>query len=144
MLQQPALPCPRRAGGCEVGSPGARCPPPGWQTLPGRDSRSWSPRWPPSSAACSWWPAAPGSGSWSSGPEEGRFCVPHFATFFHGRCSLNQCCGAGADRSPDFLAGAGADLKFDLEPEQIFWVGSGSFFGKWKIKGFKDVDSTYS
>ena len=25
-----------------------------------------------------------------------------------------------------FLAGAGADLKFDLEP--IFWVGSGPFF----------------
>ena len=31
-----------------------------------------------------------------------------------------------------FLAGArvGADLKFNLEPEPIFWVGYGSFFGK--------------
>ena len=37
-----------------------------------------------------------------------------------------QCCGAGAGRSRGFLAGVGADLKFELEP--IFWVGSGSFF----------------
>ena len=29
--------------------------------------------------------------------------------------SYNQCCGAG--RSRGFLAGAGADLKFELEPE---------------------------
>ena len=34
-----------------------------------------------------------------------------------------RCRGAGAEF---FLAGAGADLKFDLEP--IFWVGSGPFF----------------
>ena len=30
-----------------------------------------------------------------------------------------QCCGAG--RSQGFLAGAGADLKFELETEPIFW-----------------------
>ena len=27
-----------------------------------------------------------------------------------------------------FFARAGADLKFDLEPEPMFWVGSGFFF----------------
>ena len=34
--------------------------------------------------------------------------------------SFNQCCGAGQSRG--FLAGAeaGADLKFELEPEPIF------------------------
>ena len=34
--------------------------------------------------------------------------------------SFNQCCGAGKSRG--FLAGAeaGADLKFELEPEPIF------------------------
>ena len=42
-----------------------------------------------------------------------------------------QCCGAGASRSRGLLAGAGADLKFDLEPEPIFWFGSGSFF--WQV-----------
>ena len=31
-----------------------------------------------------------------------------------------QCCGAGVGRSRGFLAGAGADLKFELEPEPIF------------------------
>ena len=28
-----------------------------------------------------------------------------------------QCCGAGADRNRGFCAVAGADLKFELEPE---------------------------
>ena len=36
--------------------------------------------------------------------------------------------------SRGFLAGAGADLKF--EPEPIFWVGSGSFFWLLKNKMF--------
>ena len=39
-----------------------------------------------------------------------------------------QCCGAGADRSRGFWVGAGADLKFNLEPEPIYWIGSGLFF----------------
>ena len=39
-----------------------------------------------------------------------------------------------------FLAGAGADLKFELEPEPIFWVGSGSFF--WQVKN--EMISRYS
>ena len=34
--------------------------------------------------------------------------------------SRHQCCGAGAGRSRGFLAGAGADLKFELQPEPIF------------------------
>ena len=33
-----------------------------------------------------------------------------------------------------FLAGAGADLKFDLEPDPIFWVVYGSFFWQLSIK----------
>ena len=53
----------------------------------------------------------------------------------------NQC--YGAVRSRGFLAGAGPDLKFDLEPEPIFWFGSGSFFGKWKTKWFKDDQSFF-
>ena len=39
-----------------------------------------------------------------------------------------QCCGAGADRSRGFWVGAVADLKFNLEPEPIYWIGSGLFF----------------
>ena len=39
-----------------------------------------------------------------------------------------QCCRAGAGRSRGFLAGEGADLKFLLEPEPIFWVGSSLVF----------------
>ena len=35
-------------------------------------------------------------------------------------------------RSGGFLAGAGADLKFDLELQPIIQVGSGSFF--WQVK----------
>ena len=35
-------------------------------------------------------------------------------------------------RSRGFLARAGADLKFELEPEPIFCVGFGSFF--WQVK----------
>ena len=31
-----------------------------------------------------------------------------------------QCCGDGAGRSRSFLVGAGADLKFELDPEPIF------------------------
>ena len=45
----------------------------------------------------------------------------------------NQCSGAG--RSRGFLAEAGADLKFELEPEPIMWVGFGSFF--WQVTGLK-------
>ena len=46
-----------------------------------------------------------------------------------------QYCGASADRSRGFfLAGAGADLKFDLEPDPIFWVVYGSFFWQLSIK----------
>ena len=52
----------------------------------------------------------------------------------------SQCCGAGVGRSQRFLAGAGADLKFELEPEPIFWVGSGSFF--WQVKN--EMISRYS
>ena len=33
---------------------------------------------------------------------------------------------------PRFFSGSGADLKFELEPEPIFWVGFGSFF--WQVK----------
>ena len=39
------------------------CPPPGSRTRTVLCSGSWLPRWRPSAAACSWWPAAPGSGS---------------------------------------------------------------------------------
>ena len=35
-------------------------------------------------------------------------------------------------RSRGFLAGARTDFKLDLEPEPIFWVGSGSFC--WQVK----------
>ena len=40
-----------------------------------------------------------------------------------------------------FLDGAGADLKFDLEPEPIFCVGSGSFFSQ-VVNEIIDVDPT--
>ena len=39
------------------------CPPPGSRTRTVLCSGSWLPRWRPSAAACSWWPAAPGSES---------------------------------------------------------------------------------
>ena len=40
-----------------------------------------------------------------------------------------------------FLDGAGADLKFDLEPEPIFCVGSGSFFSQ-VVNEIIDVNPT--
>ena len=56
----------------------------------------------------------------------------HLHSYVQKNLTSGQWCGARADRSRGFLAGA--DLKFDLEPVPIFWVGWLLFWGKWKTK----------
>ena len=50
--------------------------------------------------------------------------LPTYRYFFQGFLKLleKQRCGAGAGWSRGFLAGAGADLKFELELEPTFFV----------------------
>ena len=57
------------------------------------------------------------AGSEAGNPSESSSSLlrlaPRAASLIRIRIRYRQCCGAGAE---GFLAGAGADLKFDLEP----------------------------